>query len=76
MIENHLVNPKVKRRSRRKSGAICNAMRKDGETKATRTLFSFVFCLECQGTGIKVEVDELEKPDFFFSGMHFMILKH
>ena len=42
-------------------------MGKDGETKATGTLISSVFCLECQGTGIEVEGDELEKPDVSLS---------
>ncbi|XWS54194.1 hypothetical protein CRYUN_Cryun10bG0068700 [Craigia yunnanensis] len=68
-IENHSVNPKVKRRSRRKNGAKCNEMGKDGETKATGTLISSVFCPECQGTGIEVEGDELEKPDVSLSQM-------
>ncbi|XVE66205.1 hypothetical protein DITRI_Ditri08aG0061800 [Diplodiscus trichospermus] len=61
-IGDHSVNPKVKRRSRRKNGTKCNEMGKDGETKAARTLISSVFCPECQGTGIEVEGDELEKP--------------
>lgn len=42
-------------------------MGKDGETKATGTLISSVLCPECQGTGIDVEGDELEKPDVSLS---------
>ncbi|EOX99406.1 Uncharacterized protein TCM_008091 isoform 1 [Theobroma cacao] len=68
-IENHSVNPKARRRSRRKNGAKSNDMGKDGETKATGTLISSVLCPECQGTGIDVEGDELEKPDVSLSQM-------
>ncbi|XWS68627.1 hypothetical protein CRYUN_Cryun04dG0107000 [Craigia yunnanensis] len=68
-IENHSVNPKVRRRSRRKNGTKCNEMGKDGETKPTGTLISSVLCPECQGTGIEVEGDELEKPDVSLSQM-------
>ncbi|XWS39467.1 hypothetical protein CRYUN_Cryun18bG0056800 [Craigia yunnanensis] len=74
-IENHSVNPKVKRRSRRKNGAKCNAMGKDGETKDTETLISSVFCPECQVTGIEVKVDELEKPDVSLSHEKVLPLK-
>ena len=42
-------------------------MGKDGETKPTGTLISSVLCPECQGTGIVVEGDELEKPDVSLS---------
>ena len=42
-------------------------MGKDGETKPTGTLISSVLCPECQGTGIEVEGDELEKPDVSLS---------
>ncbi|XVE49911.1 hypothetical protein DITRI_Ditri01bG0119800 [Diplodiscus trichospermus] len=68
-IENHSVNPKVRRRSRRKNGAKLKDMGKDGEAKPTGTLISSVLCPECQGTGIEVEGDELEKPDVSLSQM-------
>uniref|UniRef100_A0A5B7AZC3 C2H2-type domain-containing protein n=1 Tax=Davidia involucrata TaxID=16924 RepID=A0A5B7AZC3_DAVIN len=54
--------PKVKRRSRRKSGTKCNEIGKESELGTTRKQIYSVFCPECQGTGIKVEGDELEKP--------------
>ncbi|OMO59778.1 hypothetical protein CCACVL1_24617 [Corchorus capsularis] len=68
-LENNSVNPKVRRRSRRKNGAKCKETRKDVETKATGSLISSVLCPECQGTGIEVEGDELEKPDVSLSQM-------
>ncbi|XP_022738550.1 uncharacterized protein LOC111291171 isoform X2 [Durio zibethinus] len=73
-IENHSVNPKVKRRSWRKNGVKCNERGKDGETKATGTLISSVFCPECQGTGIEVEGDELEKPDVSLSQVFIFLI--
>ncbi|XVF01978.1 hypothetical protein REPUB_Repub04eG0136400 [Reevesia pubescens] len=68
-IENHSVKPKVRRRSRGKNGAKCDEIGKDGETKPTGTLISSGLCPECQGTGIEVEGDELEKPDVSLSQM-------
>ncbi|XVF44253.1 hypothetical protein PTKIN_Ptkin02bG0105600 [Pterospermum kingtungense] len=68
-IGNHSVNLKVRRRSRRKNGAKRNELVKDGETKSTGTLNSSVLCPECQGTGIEVDGDELEKPDVSLSQM-------
>ncbi|TYI87899.1 hypothetical protein E1A91_D04G168100v1 [Gossypium mustelinum] len=68
-IENHSVNPKARRRSRRKNRTKCKKMGKDGETKPTGTLINSVLCPECQGTGIEVEGDELEKPDVSLSQM-------
>lgn len=68
-IENLSVKPKVRRRSKRKNGAKCNEMGKDGVVKPTGTMISSVLCPECQGTGIEVEGDELEKPDISLSQM-------
>ncbi|MFQ6648519.1 hypothetical protein Gotur_021932 [Gossypium turneri] len=68
-IEDHSVNPKARRRSRRKNRTKCKKMGKDGETKPTGTLINSVLCPECQGTGIEVEGDELEKPDVSLSQM-------
>ncbi|KAG8473328.1 hypothetical protein CXB51_035447 [Gossypium anomalum] len=62
-IESHKVNPIVRRRYRRKNGAKCNEMGKDLETKPMGFLISSKLCSECQGTGIEVEDDKLEKPD-------------
>lgn len=58
IITKELVNPKLKRRkSKRKNAAKCSEIGKEG----TRAIDS-VFCPECQGTGIIIEGDELEKP--------------
>ncbi|XP_059301348.1 uncharacterized protein LOC132053371 isoform X1 [Lycium ferocissimum] len=62
--------PKVetKRRSKRKTGAKRSAKGKKDEIKAARKINS-VFCPECQGTGISIEGDELEKPTVSLSEM-------
>lgn len=56
------VVPEVKRRSRRKTSTKTNRKGKKGNTRATRKQMSSVFCPECQGTGINIDGDELEKP--------------
>ncbi|CAK9151329.1 unnamed protein product [Ilex paraguariensis] len=63
------VGPKKKRRSRKKSGAKCNEVGKNGEIKATRKQIYSVFCPECQGTGVNIDGDELEKPTVPLSEM-------
>ncbi|KAA8526393.1 hypothetical protein F0562_008404 [Nyssa sinensis] len=55
-------SPKVKQRSRRRNGTKCNKIGKEREMGTTRKQIYSVFCPECQGTGIMVEGDELEKP--------------
>lgn len=50
----------MKRRSRRKT--VANEVQKDSELKALRTPIYSVICPECQGTGMIVEGNELEKP--------------
>ncbi|TYI46007.1 hypothetical protein E1A91_D13G076700v1 [Gossypium mustelinum] len=67
-IESHKVNPIVRRRLR-KNGAKCNDTRKDLETKPMGFLISSILCPECQGTGIEVEDDKLEKHDISLSQM-------
>nr|KJB79970.1 hypothetical protein B456_013G075500 [Gossypium raimondii] len=67
-IESHKVNPIVRRRLR-KNGAKCNETRKDLETKPMGFLSSSILCPECQGTGIEVEDDKLEKHDISLSQM-------
>ncbi|XP_059660940.1 uncharacterized protein LOC132307247 [Cornus florida] len=56
--------PEVKRRSRRKSGTKFKEVRKENEIGTVRKQIYSVFCPECQGTGINVKGDELEKPTF------------
>lgn len=54
--------PKEKRRSRRKNGTKQNETGKTSEIKPiTKQIYSS-FCPECQGTGVKIEGDDLEKP--------------
>jgi hypothetical protein len=63
IITKELVSPKLKRRkSKRKNAAKYSEIGKEGEVKATRGQIDSVFCPECQGTGIIIEGDELEKP--------------
>lgn len=51
----------MKRRSRKKAGGKRKGKGKNEEIKANRQICS-AFCPECQGTGINIESDELEKP--------------
>lgn len=60
IITNQPEAPTVKRRSRRKT--VANEVQKDSELKALRTPIYSVICPECQGTGMIVEGNELEKP--------------
>ncbi|MBA0636008.1 hypothetical protein Godav_025832 [Gossypium davidsonii] len=60
---------KIQQRYRRKNGAKCNETRKDLETKPMGLLISSIRCPECQGTGIEVEDDKLEKHDISLSQM-------
>lgn len=66
IITKELVSPKLKRRkSKRKNAAKCSEIGKEG----TRAQIDSVFCPECQGTGIIIEGDELEKPSVPLSEM-------
>lgn len=65
---NQPVTPKVKRRSRRKNGTKRLQAIKDGENIFTNHISS-MFCPECQGTGVNIEGDELEKPAISLSQM-------
>ncbi|KZV45575.1 hypothetical protein F511_27185 [Dorcoceras hygrometricum] len=57
------VTPKLKRRSRRKvKGGTGVGKRENCETQETRKQIYSVFCPECQGTGIEIDKEELEKP--------------
>ncbi|XP_039019471.1 uncharacterized protein LOC120150968 isoform X2 [Hibiscus syriacus] len=70
-IENQPINPKlVRRRSRRKSRTKSTKTGKNGEAKPAGTLLiTSVLCPECQGSGIEIEGDELEKPEISLSQM-------
>ncbi|KAK2966322.1 hypothetical protein RJ640_000265 [Escallonia rubra] len=57
-----LTGPKEKRRSRRKSGNKINEMGKEGKLEAARKQIYSVFCPACQGTGVNIFEEDLEKP--------------
>ncbi|XP_009624407.1 uncharacterized protein [Nicotiana tomentosiformis] len=63
------VETKAKRRSKRKTGAKHSAKGKKDEIKAVRRHIYSVFCPECQGTGISIKGDDLEKPTVPLSEM-------
>ncbi|MCE3214993.1 hypothetical protein HAX54_000511 [Datura stramonium] len=67
-VDEPKVETKAKRRSKRKTGTKNSAKGKKDEIKAARQIYS-VFCPECQGTGISIEGDELEKPTVSLSEM-------
>lgn len=62
IIGNHPVGQKGRRRSRSKAGPKNNEGKIDGETKAVEIQISSALCPECQGTGIDIEGDKLERP--------------
>ena len=66
MMTKQPVTPKVKRRSRRKNGTKRVKAKKDGENLFMNHISS-IFCPECQGTGVDIEGDELEKPTISLS---------
>lgn len=53
--------PKLKRRSRKKGGGKQNENGKNKELTVKKQTFS-AFCPECQGTGMDIIGDDLEKP--------------
>ncbi|KAI3780690.1 hypothetical protein L2E82_10677 [Cichorium intybus] len=59
-----LVGPEVKKKSRRKKGGKFKKI----ENEARKQIYS-AFCPECQGTGIDIDGDELEKPTVSLSEM-------
>ncbi|KAI3718491.1 hypothetical protein L6452_19365 [Arctium lappa] len=59
-----LIGPKVKKRYRRKKGAKTS----EAEKEVRKQIYS-AFCPECQGTGIDIDGDELEKPTVSLSEM-------
>lgn len=56
------VTPPVKRKYRRKAGAKNKGVQKNSETKIVGTQAHSLFCPECQGTGMKVYGNDLERP--------------
>ncbi|KAJ9170963.1 hypothetical protein P3X46_019021 [Hevea brasiliensis] len=66
---NQSVTPKARRRSKRKNGGKSNKTGKDGKVKALKSQIDSVFCPECQGSGVKMEEDELEMPTIPLSEM-------
>ncbi|XP_077241760.1 acyl-UDP-N-acetylglucosamine O-acyltransferase [Tasmannia lanceolata] len=73
-------NAKVSNRSsargcRRKRGANSSKMRMSNGKRATRTHISSVLCPECQGTGMNIEGDEMEKPTIPLSEMFLYKIK-
>ncbi|XP_022943372.1 uncharacterized protein LOC111448154 isoform X1 [Cucurbita moschata] len=62
MSVKNLGGSKVRRRYRRKNKTKGNKYSKNGETRQIKTQIDSVFCPACQGTGIIVDGDDLEKP--------------
>lgn len=54
--------PEVKRTSKRKTGGKKKETEEHDQTPPTKKQIYSVFCPECQGTGINIHGDELEKP--------------
>ena len=64
MITNNVALPKVKKRTKRKTGINDKKNGKD-DTKAAGSKIKSVFCPECQGTGIPIiDGDQLERLPF------------
>ncbi|KAF9589272.1 hypothetical protein IFM89_022238 [Coptis chinensis] len=61
--------PHRPRRKTRASTARTIAKKRDNERRATPKQISSVFCPECQGTGINIQEDQLEKPSYLLSEM-------
>ncbi|KAG8364705.1 hypothetical protein BUALT_Bualt18G0026400 [Buddleja alternifolia] len=59
---NQSVEPKVKRKSRKKVKGKDGKRGENHEMQESRKQIDSVFCPECQGTGITVDGEELEKP--------------
>lgn len=62
MARNQLMTPKLKGKTKRKTGAKSSKLKKDVDKIVTEKQLDSVFCPECQGTGVDVEGDSLEKP--------------
>ncbi|CAN1231305.1 hypothetical protein LINPERPRIM_LOCUS3412 [Linum perenne] len=69
MLTTKPVVSKPRRKSRRKNSGKQNGRGIVPESNHLKTQISCVFCPECQGTGIEIDGDELEKPGFPLSEM-------
>ncbi|KAJ6421979.1 hypothetical protein OIU84_027006 [Salix udensis] len=61
IVCNQSVGLKVGKRSKKKNGDKSNTAGKDGTVNTFSNPIVSVFCPECQGTGVNIEGDELEK---------------
>lgn len=59
---NQTAGSEVKQRGRKKAGVKRKELAKDGDIKFIGKKIYSVFCPECQGSGIDIHGDELEKP--------------
>ncbi|CAL1406592.1 unnamed protein product [Linum trigynum] len=69
MLTNKPDGSKPRRKSRRKNIGKQNGRGKLADVNIQKAQIRSVFCPECQGTGVEVEGDELEKPAFPLSEM-------
>lgn len=69
IYNNQIAGSEVKQRSRKKVGVKKKELAKDGDVKFIGKKIYSVFCPECQGTGIDIHGDELEKPPVSLSEM-------
>lgn len=67
IITNRLAFPNVRRRTKRKTGTNVYQNGKECEMKAARGKVNSVFCPECQGTGIIIDGDSVERAPFSLS---------
>ncbi|PKI54627.1 uncharacterized protein LOC116204020 [Punica granatum] len=69
--------PQTKGRSRKKNGGKISKVKKDGDGEEGTVVsrFNSVFCPECQGTGISVDVDSRERDKVSLSQMFNFKLK-
>ncbi|WOG98754.1 hypothetical protein DCAR_0418099 [Daucus carota subsp. sativus] len=66
---NQTAGSEVKQRGRKKAGVKRKELAKDGDIKFIGKKIYSVFCPECQGSGIDIHGDELEKPPVSLSEM-------
>ena len=74
IVCNQSVRPKVGKRSKKKNGDKSNTAGKDGTVDTFSNPIVSVFCPECQGTGVNIEGDELEKTPASHSEVWFLSL--
>ncbi|KAJ6379251.1 hypothetical protein OIU76_015965 [Salix suchowensis] len=80
MVRNQTVSTKGGRTCRKKNGTKSNTTGKDGTVNVLPNPIVYVFCPDCQGTGVYIEGDEFEKPltplseEWFLSFVHAIVL--